>query len=102
MDERRSFCFIWIFTVLGTGCLLASCATKYWQQNKTLKEVHLGLWQTCGGSSCTKFNVYDKYNGKDMFFLHCILRKSLKNISQQWGCKCDFLSPSICQKWIKE
>ena len=68
MDERRSFCFIWIFTVLGTGCLLASCATKYWQQEKSFQKEHLGLWQNCVGSYCTKFNVYDKDNGKDMFF----------------------------------
>ena len=68
MDERRSLCFIWIFTVLGTGCLLASCATKYWQQEKSFQKEHLGLWQNCVGSYCTKFNVYDKDNGKDMFF----------------------------------
>ena len=68
MDERGSLCFIWILTVLGTGCLLASCATKYWQQEKSFQKVHRGLWQNCVGSYCTKFSVYDEDNGKDMFF----------------------------------
>ena len=65
MDDRRSLCFIWIFTVLGTSCLLASCATNYWQQNKTNKKHHRGLWQWCAESTCSKVEVYRKGNGKD-------------------------------------
>lgn len=64
MDGRKSLCFIWIFTVLGTGSLLVSCATKYWLQNKAL-HLDQGLWQRCYGSYCQN-DVYEKDNGKDM------------------------------------
>ena len=65
MDDRRSLCFIWIFTVLGSGCLLASCATNYWQQDKITNKIHQGLWQSCVESTCSKVEVYNKGNGKD-------------------------------------
>lgn len=64
MDGRKSLCFIWIFTVLGAGSLLVSCATKYWLQNKAL-HLDQGLWQRCYGSYCQN-DVYEKDNGKDM------------------------------------
>ena len=62
MDERRSLCFLWMFTALGTGCLLASCATKYWQENKDLN-IHFGLWQYCKASDCSDVEIYSKENG---------------------------------------
>ena len=84
MDGRKRLCFIWIFTVLGTGSLLASCATKYWLQIKAI-DLHQGLWQRCYGSYCQN-DVYDKDNGKDMvliIFFYRIILKFLKHISQQ-------------------
>ena len=86
MDGRRSLCFIWTCTVLGAGCLLTSCTTKYWLQNKVYNKLHQGLWQLCHGSSCGK-DVYDKDNGKDIVkivFFYRIILKSLKHISQQY------------------
>ena len=83
MDRKRSLCFIWTFIVLGTGCLLTSCATKYWLKNKVLNEVHQGLWQICYGSYCPK-DVYDKDNGKNMvnivFFNPIVLKSYYHNI----------------------
>ena len=58
MDQGRSLCFLWIFTSLGMGCLLASCVTNYWWQVEEDGDKHGGLWKVCVKLECFYYETF--------------------------------------------